>query len=92
MEAFETAAAHRPPVATRTGRRRRLPGRTLAVDDDLDLDWVEGWDLATGETVWVPVDAVWFRPGAPRPVAAQTPTVSRRETPSPRRWPTAWRR
>jgi len=63
MEAYETAAAHRPPAPTRTGRRRRLPGGALAVDDDLDLDWVEGWDLTTGETVWVPVDAVWFRPG-----------------------------
>ena len=64
MEAFETAVAHRPPVATRRGRRGQLPGRTLAVDDDLALDWVEGWDLATGDTVWVPVDAVWFRRGA----------------------------
>ena len=64
MEAFETAVAHRPPVPTRTGRRGAMPGRTLAVDDDPALDWVEGWDLATGETVWVPVDAVWFRRGA----------------------------
>jgi len=64
MEAFETAVAHRPPRATRSGRRRSMPGRTLAVDDDLDLEWVEGWDLATAEPVWVPIDAVWFRHGA----------------------------
>jgi len=64
MEAFETAVAHRAPHPTRRGRRGSLPGRALAVDDDLDLEWVEGWDLLTAEPVWVPVDAVWFRPGA----------------------------
>jgi len=67
MEAFETAVAHDPPIPTRRGPRTDLPGRALDVDGQRDLDWVEGWDVATGDTVWVPVDRVWFRHGADPP-------------------------
>ena len=35
-------------------------------DDDTVLDWVEGEDLATGETVMLPLDHLYYRPGRAR--------------------------
>ncbi|MGH2586281.1 MAG: YcaO-like family protein, partial [Dehalococcoidia bacterium] len=29
----------------------------------LELDWIPGWNLRSGETTWVPADTVFFRPG-----------------------------
>ena len=35
-------------------------------DDTTELDWVEGRDLVSGGTVWLPLDHVFYRPGRPR--------------------------
>lgn len=33
----------------------------------LELDWITGWDVCTGDPVWVPADAVFLREGPPPP-------------------------
>jgi ribosomal protein S12 methylthiotransferase accessory factor len=75
MEALEQVLVHDDRVPMRHGSYRDLAisGRTLDPEDlpvagnetrelrDVEWDWVSGWDLLTGEAVWVPADAVFFR-------------------------------
>ena len=73
MEALETYTAEQPLGATRVvrgapralGKRRRVVdvrqlarARRARIDLDAPLPWVTGWDLAAGEPILVPVEAV----------------------------------
>jgi YcaO-like protein with predicted kinase domain len=72
MEAVETAHGERPDLALRLASVAELRAHGTAVvhptdlprrpgprpDDHADLLWVEGVDLGTGATAWVPHDAV----------------------------------
>jgi YcaO-like protein with predicted kinase domain len=71
MEAIEGATAERAdlPHVTHSQREMAASGRQVVLLDDLlragnelpdndeVLDWIEGFDLATGAAVWVPMEA-----------------------------------
>lgn len=72
MESLEVAAAEqaRPSVVVRGSTRETEPGYAVAelslhpvslADDRTLLDWVHGWDLATGTAALLPADAVGLR-------------------------------
>lgn len=75
MEALEAALARDDRVAMRNARFAELEGEALdprrlpllggPVPDlrTRRFDWVEGWDLRTGDRVWVPADSVFLREG-----------------------------
>jgi ribosomal protein S12 methylthiotransferase accessory factor len=81
MEALENALSCDDRVPLRRARYFDLVPSTRAVDPDslpvlasetrplreVEVDWVEGWNLWTGDLAWVPADAVFFFRDSPTP-------------------------
>jgi ribosomal protein S12 methylthiotransferase accessory factor len=81
MEALEATLAYDARVPTRRATYDALAAVGPALDPErlpvvgserrnlraVEFDWVTGWNLRTGETIWVPADAVFLRAAAKPP-------------------------